>query len=98
MAEDKERMTIKDSRFKAKVKRAEKASAMEVNTPAELSNVEAQLEAEDVKDAAAFRTNQGLHSNLIMCSCGKTFSYVCTGSPTKTTVKCPNCGQEYPIR
>lgn len=89
---------IKDSKFQAEVKRADKASAVEVNIPAELSNVEATLKAEDVKDAAAFRTNQGLTSHLVLCSCGKAFSYVHTGGPTKTTIKCPNCGREYPTR
>lgn len=95
--EDKDKLIIKDSKFHAKVTDSDKASAMEVNKPALLSNVEAHLEANNVRDAAAFRTNQGLKAILTTCNnCGQPIPIAMTGNMgTDVTVKCPSCGKDF---
>ena len=97
--ENEDKLIIKDSKFHAKVTDSDKASAMEVNKPALLSNVEAHLEANNVKDAAAFRTNQGLTAILTSCSnCGQPIPIAMTGRmESPMTVKCPRCGKDVEV-
>jgi hypothetical protein len=85
-------LRIKDSSFEANVKNAQKASAMEVNIPVVMQNVMAKLTAENVRDAAAFRTNQGLVGCLTSCpGCGKIIQIAHTGMQP-VSFNCPHCG------
>jgi hypothetical protein len=100
--EKKEYVTIiKDAKVRLDAKNADKATGMEVNTPAELNNIDVNVTAENVREATGFRSVQtnkevGLFSATILCSCGKQFTYSSTGyRPSKVT--CPHCGKEHEI-
>ena len=86
-----EPLIIKDSFFNTEVKNADKAVGMEVNRPAQLSNVKSNLKVENVKEAIGFSTNQGMHSILAFCkNCNKPFSYACVGNLPSILI-CPHC-------
>ena len=91
--EEKYKSIVKDSEFHAKVGNADKASAMEVNNPAIITSVKAHLEANNVKDAAAFRSGQGITAILTPCqNCGKPIPLALTGKPSgKVKIECPHC-------
>lgn len=70
---------------------------MEVNRPAQLSNVKSELIADNVRRAVGFSTNQGLTSIIKTCSnCNRPFPLVFTGLPS-SRVKCPHCGKDNKI-
>lgn len=92
-----ERITIKDSAFRTEVRHADEAIGMEVNRPAELSNVRSELVVEDVKRAVGFSTNQALNVIMMFCSkCKRPIPRTYTGAPPPSIV-CPHCGQENPL-
>jgi hypothetical protein len=100
--EEKEDVTIiKDTKVRLDAKNTDKATGMEVNTPAELDNIDVNVTAENVREATGFKSVQtnkevGLFSATIICSCGKPFTYSSTGyRPSKVT--CPHCGKEHEI-
>jgi hypothetical protein len=75
------RIEIKDSIFKTVAKNGDEAIGMEVNQPAQLSNVRSEIETENVRRVVGFSTNQPLTSIIITCSnCGRNFPAVFTGS------------------
>ncbi len=83
---------IKDSKFKAKIKRGEKATILDIKSPTITDNVEASLEAEDVKDAAVVRTNQTLNITMSKCAnCHRPLPSVAFGVKP-SNVKCRVCG------
>jgi len=85
-------LIIKDSVFRTEVERAEEATGMEVNRPAQFQNVTSELIARDVKSATGFKTNQPLNAIVMSCSnCGKPFPFACTGTPPRI-INCPHCG------
>lgn len=94
-------MEIRNAKFDANIEDADKGSVMEVDRPAILSDVKASLKAKNVKDAAAFRTNQGMVSIMTICpTYNKSVPFVMTGqiSQAPDTFKCPLCGQEHPLK
>jgi len=85
-------IVIKDAVFKTEVEHAEEATGMEVNRPAQLSNVTSELIARDVKSATGFKTNQTLNAIVMTCSnCGRPFPFASTGAPPRI-INCPHCG------
>ncbi|HEB13589.1 MAG TPA: hypothetical protein ENI13_01265 [candidate division CPR3 bacterium] len=87
-------IVIKDSVFRTVVKNADEAIGMEVNEPAQLSNVKSELIADNVRKATGFSTNQGLTSIITTCSnCNRTFPLACTGPPPSRAI-CPHCEKE----
>ena len=87
-------LILKDSTFLTIVENAQKAVGMEINRPAELSNVKAELRARNVQEAVGFSTNQGLTTILILCGCGRRISKAFTGPPPPV-ITCPNCGRTH---
>lgn len=87
-------IVIKNSVFRTVVKNADEAIGMEVNEPAQLSNVKSELIADNVRKATGISTNQGLTSIITTCStCNRTFPLACTGPPPSRVI-CPHCGEE----
>jgi len=83
---------IKDSKIKAKIERADKATALDINAPTVTDRVEVSLEAKDVKDAAAVRTNQPLNITMSECTnCHRPLPSVAFGVKP-SNVKCRFCG------
>jgi len=84
---------IKDSKFKAKVERADKATVLDIKSPTITENVEASLEARDVKDAAVVRTSQTLNIKMgTTCAhCHASLPIVSFGVKP-TSIKCRSCG------
>lgn len=62
-------LIIKDSEFLTIVEKAQRAIGMEINRPAQLSNVKSELRVGDVQEAIGFSTNQGMTAITIVCSC-----------------------------
>lgn len=89
-------LTIKDAEFLTIVEKAQRAVGMEINQPAQLTNVKSELRARDVQEAVGFSTNQGLTSITIVCSCNQSFPAVFVGTPPEY-VDCPNCGRKHKI-
>jgi len=89
-----EPIVIKDSVFRTEVRDTDEAIGMEVNKPAQLSNVKSELIADNVRKAVGFSTNQGLTSMIMTCSnCNRTFPLAYTGPPPSRAT-CPHCGEE----
>lgn len=85
-------LVIKDSEFITIVEKAQRAVGMEVNRPAQLSNVKSELRVGDVQEAIGFSTNQGLTASILSCSsCNQSFPASFVGTPPEN-VKCPHCG------
>ena len=85
-------LVIKDSEFLTIVKKAQRAVGMEVNRPAQLSNVKSELRVGNVQEAIGFSTNQGLTGCILSCSsCNQLFPAAFVGSPPEY-VQCPHCG------
>jgi hypothetical protein len=89
-------LIIKDAEFLMVVENAQRAIGMEVNRPAVLSNIKSELHVGNVQEAIGFSTNQGLTATTIICSCGKPFSVVFTGTSVGSVV-CPHCGIKHNI-
>ena len=90
--DDKQANVIKDTKIKAKIEKADKGTALDVNTPTVVESVEVSLEAKDVKDAAAVRTNQPLNIIMSTCAqCHKPLPGVSFGVKL-STIKCRFCG------
>ncbi len=89
-----DRLIIKDSVFDIHAEDGDEAIGMEVNSPAELSNVKLRYSSKNVKKSTGFSTNQGMSILNIKCpNCGKLCPYVCTGlKPSKIT--CKHCNHE----
>jgi DNA-directed RNA polymerase subunit RPC12/RpoP len=85
-------LIIKDSIFRTVVERADEATGMEVNRPAQFQNVTSELIARDVKSVTGFKTNQTLNAIIMTCSkCGNPFPFASTGTPPRV-INCPHCG------
>jgi hypothetical protein len=84
---------IKDSEFLTVVEKAQRAIGMEINRPAQLSNVKSELRVGDVQEAIGFTTNLGLTAITIVCSCNFPFSKTFVGTPPEF-VNCPHCGRK----
>jgi len=92
------RIKFETSEFVTEVSDADRAVGMEVNRPASFTGVKSTLKATKVREVIGFSTNQGLTANLSWCSyCGKPVPSAHTGSPP-STVSCPHCGRDVPIR
>lgn len=89
-------LIIKDSEFLTTVEKAQKAIGMEINRPAELSNVKSELHVRDVQEAIGFSTNQGLTAITTICSCNQAFSIAYVGTPPPFTT-CPHCGRKHEL-
>jgi len=90
--DDKRANVIKDTKIKAKIEKANKGTALDVNTPTVVEGVEVSLEAEDVKDAAAVRTNPTLNITMGECSnCHKPLPSVSFGI-RPSSITCRFCG------
>ena len=89
-------LIIKDSEFVTIVENAQRAIGMEVNRPAQLSNVKSELRVGNVQEAIGFSTNQGLTATTILCSCNQPFSAAFVGPPPSYVV-CPNCGRKHEL-
>lgn len=90
-------LIIEDSEFLTIVENAQKAVGMEVNRPAQLSNVKSELRASNVQEAIGFLTNQGLTATLMPCECGRSIPMAFTGPPP-AVITCPHCGREHRMR
>lgn len=91
-------IVIKDSVFMTRAKDAHEAIGMEVNKPAQLSNVKSELIAENVRTVKGFSTNQGLTGIIMTCSnCKRPFPCAHTGQPSAAVVTCPHCGKDNKI-
>lgn len=89
-----DRLIIKDSVFDIHAEDGDEATGMEVNSPAELSNVKLHYSSKNVKKSTGFSTNQGMSVLKIKCSnCGGFCSYVCTG-PRPSKIICKRCSHE----
>lgn len=87
-------LIIKDSEFLTIVEKAQRAVGMEVNRPAQLSNVKSELHVGDVQEAIGFSTNQGLTASILSCSsCNQPFPAAFVGSLPEYVV-CPHCGHK----
>ena len=85
-------LIIKDSIFRTVVERADEATGMEVNRPAQFQNVTSELIARDVKSVTGFKTNQTLNAIIMTCSkCRNPFPFASTGTPPRV-INCPHCG------
>lgn len=83
---------IKDSKIKAKIERADKATALDITAPTVIDGVDVSLEAKDVKDAAAVRSNQTLNITMGQCSmCHKPLPSVSFGV-RPSSITCRFCG------
>jgi hypothetical protein len=89
-------LIIKDSEFLTIVKKAQRAIGMEVNRPAQLSNVKSVLRVGEVKEAIGFSTNQGLTAITIICSCNRPFSTAFVGTSPEFAI-CPYCGYKHKL-
>ena len=85
-------LIIKDSEFLTIVENAQRAIGMEVNSPAQLSNVKSELRVSNAQEAIGFSTKQGLTSSILSCSsCNKIFPAAFVGALPEY-VECPHCG------
>lgn len=90
-------LVIKDSEFLTIIEKAQKAVGMEINQPAQLSNVKSELRVKNAQEAIGFSTNQGLTSIIMSCSsCKSIFPAAFVGTPPEY-VNCPRCGQRNKI-
>lgn len=89
-------LIIKDSEFLTIVEKAQRAIGMEVNRPAQLSNVKSELRVGDVQEAIGFSTNQGMTGITIVCSCNRPFSAAFVGTPPAFAI-CPHCGRKHEL-
>jgi len=89
-------LIIKDSEFLTIVEKAQRAIGMEINRPAQLSNVKSELRVGNVQEAIGFSTNQGLTAITILCSCNQSFSVAFVGTPPESAV-CPHCGRKHEL-
>lgn len=89
-----EPIVIHDSQFTTVVEEAGKAVGMEVNRPAQLSNVKSQLWVGKAEEAIGFSTNQGLTTLGVVCSCKRRSSVAFVGAPPPS-VDCPRCGRSH---
>ena len=98
--EEKEKPTvIKDTEVKLDAKDTEKATGVDITTPAKLDNVRVDVTAENVKDVTGFNVMAvnkefALRAITIMCSCGHII-HSSTTHGYKPTIICPKCGMEY---
>lgn len=84
---------IRDTKVQVEAKDAEKATGMEVNRPAQLSNVSVSLSTSNVRNATGFSTNQGLNTIMMSCSnCKQPIPIVYVGNARPQNVTCCNCG------
>jgi len=90
-------LIIKDSEFLTIVEKAQRAIGMEINRPAQLSNVKSELRVGNVQEAIGFSTNQGLTAITIVCSCNQPFSVAFVGTPPESAI-CPHCGQKHELQ
>jgi len=94
---------IKDTKVKLQAEGVEKATGMEINNvQADLSNVQVDVTAKNVKDAkglsvTAHNTEFALSSRVIMCSCGNIIRSVTTCG-YEPVITCPKCGKEHKIK
>jgi len=89
-----EPIVIHDSQFTTVVEEAGRAVGMEVNRPAQLSNVKSELWVGKAEEAVGFATNQGVKVRLVVCSCNHRFSVAFVGAPPPS-VDCPRCGRSH---
>lgn len=92
-----DRLIIENSVFDIHIEDSDEAIGMEVDRPAELSNVQLKYSSKNVKKSIGFSTNQGMSILKLQCpNCKNPSSYVCTGSkPPKIT--CKHCNHEIDI-
>jgi len=87
-------LIIKDSEFLTIVEKAQRAVGMEVNRPAQLSNVKSELHVSDVQEAIGFSTNHGFTASILSCSsCNQPFPAAFVGTPPEYVI-CPHCGHK----
>lgn len=91
-----ERVVIQDAQFKTVVERARRVVGMEVNQPAQLSNVRSELWVRNAEEAIGFSTNQGLTGITLVCSCNHVITEAFVGPPPSSVV-CPRCGRSHVI-
>lgn len=96
-SEDAERLILQDTEFKTVVDSARRAVGMQVDRPAQMTNVRSELHVREAEEAIGFSTNQPLTTMTLVCSCGNAFARVFTGTPPPR-VACPHCGQWHDIR
>ncbi|MGB3906345.1 MAG: hypothetical protein WBB22_15655 [Anaerolineae bacterium] len=89
-----ERIVIRDSQFTTVVEDADRAVGMQLNRPAELSNVKSELRVGKAEEAIGFSTNQPLTTVTVVCSCNHPFSRIFLGAPPPS-VDCPRCGETH---
>lgn len=89
-------LIIKDTEFLTIVEKAQRAIGMEINRPAQLSNVKSELRVGNVQEAIGFSTNQGLTAITIVCSCNQPFSAAFVGTPPEFAI-CPNCKRKHEL-
>jgi hypothetical protein len=88
------RLIIKDSVFDIHHEDSDEGIGMEVNRPAELSNVKLNYSSKNVKKSVGFSTNQGITSIIMTCPhCQQISPYVCTG-PKPSKIICKHCEGE----
>jgi hypothetical protein len=90
-------LIIKDAEFLTVVEKAQRAVGMEINQPAQLSNVKSELRVGDVQEAVGFTTNQGLTAITIVCSCNRPFPAAFVGTPPEYVI-CPYCGRKHKLQ
>lgn len=95
MKNDKDdRLVIKDSEFDIHLEDSDEGIGMEVDRPAELSNIKLNYSSKNVKKSTGFSTHQGMCILNLQCSnCKKQSPYVCTG-PKPQKILCKHCRRE----
>jgi len=89
-----DRLVIKDSMFDIRLEDSDEGIGMEVNRPAELSNVKLNYLSKNVKKSTGFSTNQGMCILNLQCpNCKNQSPYVCTG-PKPPKITCKHCNYE----
>lgn len=99
MSNESDKIVIKDTKVKLDADKVDKATGMEINNvPTELSNVQIDVEAKDVKEATGMKVIShnapALYAHTVLCSCGKPFSYT-SAAYEPSEITCPHCGKVY---
>jgi hypothetical protein len=86
--------TIRDSTFSVTAKNSDLAVGLDVSGPTSLSNVSAQVTANNVREAYGGRFHGGITAHLSVCKfCGSRIPAVTTCGAIPF-FKCPTCGKE----
>ncbi len=92
-------LVLKDMEFLTVVGEAQRAIGIEINRPAQLSNIKSELRVGKAQEAIGFSTNCALTGAIVYCKeCNRPIPVSYTGNAAPERVRCPKCGHEQPFR